>query len=368
MNIIKLCPSIPLLLFVLALTTLRTIAQTYPNTTFSNEISQDNINANYSNANFLLSNNSRTKNKLTSAPSSLNQANASNNHTTLYSKAFGDSENKPIIFLHGGPSSSSVYFEATTAQKLADLGFYVIIYDRRGEGRSADTNAKINYKEAFNDLNNIYEKYNLQKATLMGFSFGGLVTTLYAEANIEKVESIILISSLISQQESYTTIFESLKSIYRSKKDYTTLENISVIEKLDKNSIEYRNQCFSYAFENGFFRLKNPNNLADSIYSTYSQDILIKNYVKNKNAVETFWKNEKRKNIDVHSNLSQLKEGGIEIYALYGMQDGLYSKKQVKRLRKIIGRSSIKYFDNCSHSLFIDQQTSFLNSVKKWIY
>jgi proline iminopeptidase len=62
---------------------------------------------------------------------------------TIYSKAFGNKNNKPIIFIHGGPSGNAVQFEATTAPKLAERGFYVIVYDRRGEGRSADENAKI---------------------------------------------------------------------------------------------------------------------------------------------------------------------------------------------------------------------------------
>ena len=69
-------------------------------------------------------------------------------------------------------------FEGTTAQKLAEKGFYVIAYDRRGEGRSADPEAKFTYDEAFQDLNAIYKKYNLKKATLLAHSFGGLVATL----------------------------------------------------------------------------------------------------------------------------------------------------------------------------------------------
>ncbi|MCE7070616.1 hypothetical protein LZG74_09900 [Dyadobacter sp. CY327] len=41
----------------------------------------------------------------------------------LYSRSFGDKKAHPVIFLHGGPGSSSVFFEATTAQSLADRGF-----------------------------------------------------------------------------------------------------------------------------------------------------------------------------------------------------------------------------------------------------
>ena len=39
------------------------------------------------------------------------------NAQEIYTKTFGNSKNKPIIFLHGGPGYNSVSFEATTAQK-----------------------------------------------------------------------------------------------------------------------------------------------------------------------------------------------------------------------------------------------------------
>jgi proline iminopeptidase len=79
------------------------------------------------------------------------------NSQSIYTKSFGSSQNKPIIFLHGGPGYNCVNFEATTAQQLADQGFYVIVYDRRGEGRSKDPSAQFTFKETFDDLNNIYQ-------------------------------------------------------------------------------------------------------------------------------------------------------------------------------------------------------------------
>lgn len=54
----------------------------------------------------------------------------------IYSAAYGKASDPAVIFLHGGPGYNSLDFEVTTAQKLADQGFYVIVYDRRGEGRS----------------------------------------------------------------------------------------------------------------------------------------------------------------------------------------------------------------------------------------
>lgn len=75
---------------------------------------------------------------------------------TIYSKSYGKSENPAIIFIHGGKRGNSTLFEGTTAEKLAEKGFYVIIYDRRrGEGRSIDTNATFTFQEAIDDLNNL---------------------------------------------------------------------------------------------------------------------------------------------------------------------------------------------------------------------
>ena len=117
----------------------------------------------------------------------------------FYSKSYGDSKNKAIIFLHGGPGYNAVSFELSTAQKLADNGFYVIVYDQRGCGRTkTDTNSIYTFKEAYVDLNNIYKKYNLKTATLIGHSFGGTLGILFSKNYPEKVDNLILLSSPLS--------------------------------------------------------------------------------------------------------------------------------------------------------------------------
>ncbi|SDG27706.1 proline iminopeptidase [Dyadobacter soli] len=285
----------------------------------------------------------------------------------LYSRAFGKKTDEPVIFLHGGPGSSAVYFEATTAQKLADKGFYVLIYDRRGEGRSVETDAKMTYDEFFTDLNSIYKTYNITRAHLIGFSFGGLVTALYAEKYPEKVKSIVLVSALVSQQASYHTILDSVERIYRSRQDSANLQALGKVRTMDTLSLAYRTEVFAHASRNGFFSLQNPDPAARRIYATYNTDTLIKAYVKNEQAVGTLWKNEARKNIDTTPVLKKLTQTGMPIYAIYGKQDGLYSKDQIADLQAITGQSRLKYLDNCSHTAFIDQQAQFLEAVGEWL-
>ncbi|WP_228448338.1 MULTISPECIES: alpha/beta fold hydrolase [unclassified Chryseobacterium] len=105
---------------------------------------------------------------------------------TIYSKNYGNQQNPVVIFIHGGPSGNATLFEGTTAQKLADKGFYVIVYDRRGEGRSKDENATMTFKESFEDLNQLYHTYHIQKAHILAHSFGGIIGTLFTSKFPEK--------------------------------------------------------------------------------------------------------------------------------------------------------------------------------------
>ena len=287
---------------------------------------------------------------------------------SIYTKTFGNSKDKPIIFLHGGPGYNCVNFEATTAQQLADNGFFVIVYDRRGEGRSKDPNAKFTFKETFDDLNDIYQKYSLTKATLIGHSFGGIVATLFAEANPKKVQSIILIGAPVSLQATFKNILEKSKIIYQTKNDSVNLNYISMLENMDTASIEYSSYCFVHAMQNGFYTPKNPTVEAKNIYSKFRTDTLLTKYASQMSyeAPQGFWKNEKYTTIDLTKNLQALQKQKIRLFGLYGKDDGLYSIQQVADLQTLIGSNNLKYFDNCSHNVFIDQQTQFIEQIKMW--
>ena len=43
----------------------------------------------------------------------------------IYTKAYGNPNDKPLLFLHGGPGYNAVSFEVTTAKALSEKGFYV---------------------------------------------------------------------------------------------------------------------------------------------------------------------------------------------------------------------------------------------------
>jgi proline iminopeptidase len=285
----------------------------------------------------------------------------------IYSKSYGQSENPSVIFIHGGPSGNSTLFEETTAEKLAKKGFYVIIYDRRGEGRSIDSTATFTYQEAIKDLNQIFQKYKINKANLIAHSFGGLVGTLFTELNPEKVNSLILAGALFSQQETYDHILKATKKNYQERKDTLMLSKVYEIENLNKNSAEYRAQCYEIASLNNYFKMSFPTIEAKKLREHYEESEFYKNNIRNQQAPILFYKNEAKNNIDTKMILKALKKENVKLFAIYGQQDKIFSDKQLSDIKKIVKKQNFKIIGNCSHYLFVDQQKEFIETIEKWI-
>jgi proline iminopeptidase len=287
----------------------------------------------------------------------------------LYIKTFGNQTNPPIIFMHGGPGYNCASFEATTAQNLSDNGFFVIVYDRRGEGRSKDANAKFTFEQSIEDVNSIFSEYKLQKATVIGHSFGGILATNFATAYPNKVQALVLVGAPMGLQSSFKNIISKSKALYLSKNDSLNLMYVGMLEKMDTASLEYAVYCFGHAMQNKFYNPKKPTEEAQKLYASFKTDTILTKYASKMTQEPTkgYWKNEHYTTLNISTTLQNLKTKGIKIYGLYGKEDGLYSTDQIMALQQITGDNNLKYLDNCSHSVFVDQQTEFINSLKMWV-
>ncbi|KEQ31252.1 alpha/beta hydrolase [Pedobacter antarcticus 4BY] len=282
----------------------------------------------------------------------------------LYSKAYGDRKNPPMIYIHGGPRGNSTLFEGTTAQKLADLGFYVIVYDRRGEGRSKDSSANLTFDEASHDLNNLIKQYGLKKVSLIGHSFGGIVSTLFTNQNPEKVDRLILVGALFAQQESYDYILRTGAQTATAQNDTASIRKINYINTLDKRGAEYRQLTYEIASRFGYFKMPKPTEESKNVNKEYDTGDFYKSNIRNNQAPVLFYKNESHVNIDTKPILKSLSTKGVKLFAIYGANDGIFSSKQISDLEKITGKKKLYIIENCSHYPFVDQQSQFLKIMR----
>jgi proline iminopeptidase len=99
----------------------------------------------------------------------------------------------PVVVLHGGPGAHHDYllpgFDALAR------GRELIYYDQRGGGQSpVPRETPVGWKEQVADLEELRRLWGLEKLTLAGYSWGGLLALLYAVEFPERVEKLALVS------------------------------------------------------------------------------------------------------------------------------------------------------------------------------
>ena len=89
--------------------------------------------------------------------------------TAIYAREWGTGPT--IVLIHGWPLDADMW--EYQAVPLAEQGFRVITYDRRGFGRSSQPWTGYDYDTLTDDLKMVMDTLKVEDATLVGFSMGG---------------------------------------------------------------------------------------------------------------------------------------------------------------------------------------------------
>ncbi|GBQ28393.1 alpha/beta fold hydrolase [Gluconacetobacter sacchari] len=111
----------------------------------------------------------------------------------IYYKDWG--KGRPVLFSHGWPLSSDMWDEQMIA--LANAGYRVIAFDRRGFGRSEQPWQGYDYDRFADDVGELIAHLDLTDVTLVGFSMGGGDISRYvARHGTSRVHSLVLLGSV----------------------------------------------------------------------------------------------------------------------------------------------------------------------------
>ncbi len=111
---------------------------------------------------------------------------------SLFERRTGDGP--PTVVLHGGPGAHHDYL-LPGFDRLAG-GRTLVYYDQRGGGRSAvDREVAVGWREQVADLEALRGLWGLDRLSLAGYSWGGLLAVLYALEHPEQVASLALVSA-----------------------------------------------------------------------------------------------------------------------------------------------------------------------------
>ncbi|WP_410216534.1 alpha/beta fold hydrolase [Paracoccus sp. (in: a-proteobacteria)] len=113
--------------------------------------------------------------------------------TKLYVKDWG--QGRPVVLIHGWPLNADAW--ETQAVGLAEAGYRVISYDRRGFGRSEQPWVGMNYDTLADDLADVIDALALEDAAIVGFSMGGGEVARYMSRHEgRKIAQAVFVSSV----------------------------------------------------------------------------------------------------------------------------------------------------------------------------
>jgi proline iminopeptidase len=118
----------------------------------------------------------------------------SDDGVTLYYEIVG--RGRPVVLLSGGPGFSSEYMRAIAEPLKRRYKF--ILLDQRGTGHSplaAYDAETLDHRKLVADVDALRRALKLEKVTLVGHSWGGILSMLYASAHPDRVNALVLIDA-----------------------------------------------------------------------------------------------------------------------------------------------------------------------------
>ena len=102
----------------------------------------------------------------------------------------------PVVFLHAGVADRRMWAEQM--QVVAEAGFHVLSYDRRGHGETTTPDEPFSHLV---DLEAVLDRMDIQAAVLVGCSRGGRLAIDFAVENPNRTIGLVLVGTAVSGDE-----------------------------------------------------------------------------------------------------------------------------------------------------------------------
>lgn len=256
---------------------------------------------------------------------------------TLFYETHG--AGKPLILIPGFASGAWTWFKQ--AEDLSK-DFRVITFDPRGIGRSkaSDEDLKNLSIEVFvGDILRILDELEIEKANVLGASFGGFVAQEFALEFPEKIDKLILACTSAGGANHVKPDIEILRS-------FAPDPSLPLGEKIRR----FIRPAFTKEFNETrtdevekVCRLREQNSVDDSVYISQLQTAF---------------------SFDTSDKLGEIKN---ETLVLTGDKDSVVPMENSLNLAEKIPNAKLEIIENGSHMFFIENADEFNLAVRKFL-
>lgn len=121
--------------------------------------------------------------------------------TELYYEIHG--QGAPLVMLHGGVNPSGFFGAPLEAMAKS---FKVIAIHARGHGLSKDSDAPWSLEQAADDVAAVLDACGVQKASVMGYSFGGKIALQFALRHPDRLDRLVVVSAGYGKHGDYPEV------------------------------------------------------------------------------------------------------------------------------------------------------------------
>lgn len=270
----------------------------------------------------------------------------SKDNVKLFVQEFG--KGKPVIILTGGPINP-IYFKAVW-EKLSQ-NYRCIVLHQRCIGKSILTNPdsiSLSMNCYNNDIEALRIKLKLNKLTIIGHSWGGMLALEYASVHPDKLEKLVLLGSGGPTNQ---------YGLYFSDNIHMRLHEEDLIEEEYLNSL---NQPNLKAIFPGYFFDRKLGLSAKGVLnfdSIYGQPEVYTYVFENYFDIQA----ERVKNLK--------KKFTAEVYLIQGRQDPI-GESTVYEIKDVLPQTRIHFIERCGHFPWMEgepQITEFYEQLLKYL-
>lgn len=270
--------------------------------------------------------------------------------TKIFCRTIG--QGQPIIVIHGGPGLSQDYL----LPQFYDLAknHFVIFYDQRGAGQSkAEIDEKMTIADLIRDLENLQKELGLNKISILGHSWGGLVAMQYAIVHPDRVDKLILSNSAPASLDGFK-LFEKnyMEKTGSLQEEIANIQGMPEFQYGDPELHEKLNRIIFRTF------CHIPEN-ADQLNLRMSQTAWA-NFLK---INPILWANTLVESFDLHEDLKKLTMPALIIHGV----DDPVPLSTAQRIHECIPGSELIIIDNCGHFPYIEQEEIFFKILGNFL-
>ncbi|MGA2665686.1 MAG: proline iminopeptidase-family hydrolase [Nitrososphaerales archaeon] len=266
----------------------------------------------------------------------------------IFYRSFGDSK-RVLVALHGGPGATHSYLLQLAS--LASRDLRVVLYDQLGCGKSDRPRDLSAYKieTAAAQLDALLDELGVERANLLGHSYGGFLALEYALGHRSRLDSLILSSTSASVPRTVEELVKLRGRLPRAMRE--TMDRCEAAGDLRDPAYL---KCIDHLYHRHICILEPWPEEVERLFRDWAPDIYREMWGANE-----FWVTGNLKDWDVSARLPSID---LPTLVTVGRRDEL-PIPLAEELRDGIRGSGLRIFEKSSHMAMIEEPEAYLAAV-----